>query len=91
MGLLYWLLSEFGGWLAVGLGLITAWFGLQWRGEQKGRAEARQQQEIADATAIKDRSRGDDAVRRAGAGAARKQLRNDWKGRELRRVDDDRG
>lgn len=54
MSLLAWLLSEFGGYLAVGLGLVAAWFGLQWRGEQKGRAQVRQEQEIRNAQAALD-------------------------------------
>ena len=75
MGMLAWLLGEFGGWLALGAGLVAAYFGLQWRGERKGRAEARQQQEIANARATMDRARSDADVVRGGAGAARDSLR----------------
>lgn len=54
MNFMLWLLSEFGGWLAAGLAAIAAYYGLQWRGEHKGRAEAIQQQEIRNAQAALD-------------------------------------
>lgn len=90
MGILWWLAQEFWPVIAGAVALLAGWLGLKGYGASKaaqGRAEQRQQQEIANATAIMDRSRTDDAVRRAGADAARERLRRDFGSKPVRRVD----
>ena len=78
MGILWWLAQEFWPVIAGAVALLAGWLGLKGYGASKaaqGRAEARQQQEIANARAAMDRSRSDAQVAGSGAAAARDSLR----------------
>ena len=79
-------------WHAIGGAVLVlmGWAGVKVYGraaERRGAAEASQKQEIANARVAMDRTRSDDAVRRAGAAAARDSLRQDYAGKPVRRVD----
>ncbi len=81
MGLIVYLATEFWPVIVTGGALLLGWAGLRAKAasdREKGRSEAKQQQELANARAAADRVSSDEIVRRSGAGAAREQLRRDW-------------
>ena len=89
MGLLTYLLGQFWPAILAGLGILGGWLWHSARvtqAERRGEALARQQQETANAEADAARRTSDDAVRRAGAAAARDSLRKDAP-QLVRRVD----
>ena len=69
----------FGGawrWLVAGLGLLVGYEYWRRKQQQEGRDEARAEQRIADAQAIRERQRTDQAVRSLGDDELRRRLRD---------------
>lgn len=60
----------------IALAALLALVGIRWQAKSQGRAEARQEQEKANAEAIRDGAQVRDRVRDAGADAARDRLRS---------------